>query len=98
MENLFNEVMIKGRWNEVKSQIHKNWDRLTDDELNQTQGDLDQLDALIEKKYGVKSRDVRGKIEEILAGYRRGLEEGHEEAERSGHGPISNIRDQFRQF
>lgn len=36
----FNENTIKGKWLEIKGEIQKSWGKLTDDEIDKTQGDL----------------------------------------------------------
>ena len=35
-----NENTIKGKWLEIKGDVRKAWGKLTDDELEQTKGDM----------------------------------------------------------
>ncbi|HEY8489648.1 MAG TPA: CsbD family protein [Dehalococcoidia bacterium] len=54
----------EGRWNQVKGKIREAWGNLTDDELEQTKGNRDQLIGKIQEKTG----ESREKIEERLKG------------------------------
>ncbi len=42
--------IFKGRWNELKGKVRQRWGELTDDEIAQTQGNLDQLVGRIQQK------------------------------------------------
>lgn len=68
MANLFNDNVAKGRWQQMKGEIQKAWGRLTDDELNQTEGDLTRLGGLIQQKYGLTQDEVRRRIDELVRG------------------------------
>ena len=66
-----NEDKIKGKWLELKGEIQKAWGRLTDDELEQTKGDLKSVEGLIQQKYGDSKEtysqqlnDLRTRIED----------------------------------
>jgi uncharacterized protein YjbJ (UPF0337 family) len=55
------ERMI-GNWNQVKGKVKQRWGQLTDDELSEVEGNVDQLVGLIQQKTG----DAREKIERLV--------------------------------
>lgn len=57
---------IMGRWNELKGKIKERWGELTDDEIMQAQGNIDQLVGRIQQKYGGSREDIRRQIEQML--------------------------------
>ncbi len=57
-----NEQTLKGHWDEVKGKIREKWGQLTDDEVSKTNGNLEQIMGLIQRKTG-ESKD---KIESFL--------------------------------
>lgn len=64
---MINENIAKGQWKAVKGTIQRAWGRLTDDELDQTQGNLRQIEGLIQKRYGESQETVREKINSFIA-------------------------------
>ncbi len=57
-----NEQTLKGTWNEVKGKIREKWNTLTDDEVNRTDGNLEQVLGMIQRKTG----ESREQIEKFL--------------------------------
>ena len=51
-----NKDIIEGKWTQAKGQIKKKYGELTDDELDQINGNYEILVGKIQEKYG-KSRD-----------------------------------------
>lgn len=47
-----NEDVLKGKWREIKGEVQKAWGKLTNDELEQTKGDLKAIGGLVQQKYG----------------------------------------------
>jgi uncharacterized protein YjbJ (UPF0337 family) len=61
-----NEDTIKGKWKEIKGDIQKTWGRLTDDELEQTKGDLKAVGGLIQQRYGEVHNTYSKKLNQIF--------------------------------
>ncbi|MBI2954336.1 MAG: CsbD family protein [Chloroflexi bacterium] len=57
--------IFKGRWNELKGKVRQRWGELTDDEIAQTQGNLDQLVGRIQQKYGGTKEEIRRQLESM---------------------------------
>ncbi|KAA5606850.1 CsbD family protein [Roseospira marina] len=47
---------VKGRWKQVKGDAKIQWGKLTDDELDQIEGNRDKLVGKLQEKYG-KTRE-----------------------------------------
>lgn len=43
---------IKGRWTELKGKIKQEWSKLTDDDLQGVEGNMDEISGRIQKVYG----------------------------------------------
>lgn len=59
---VINEDTVKGKWKEVKGDIQKMWGKITDDELDQAQGDLKSLSGIIQRRYGESKEAVDTKL------------------------------------
>jgi uncharacterized protein YjbJ (UPF0337 family) len=51
-ENMTTQEQMFGHWNQLKGKIKEQWGQLTDDELQEVEGQLDQLVGLIQQKTG----------------------------------------------
>jgi uncharacterized protein YjbJ (UPF0337 family) len=62
------------KWNSLKESIMERWGSLTEEELDQSQGDFDYILTLIQRKYSAAARDeTRAHLSEIY----RTHQEGH---------------------
>ena len=59
-----NELRIKGNWNELKGKAKEQWGRLTDDDLDQIEGESDQLVGAIQKHYGKSVDEAKREVKE----------------------------------
>ena len=57
-----NQQVLEGQWNEVKGKIREKWGQLTDNDLPQFRGNIDQLVGVIQRKTG----DTREAVEDYL--------------------------------
>ncbi len=64
-----NEQFIKGKWKEIKGEIQKQWGKLTNDELEQTKGDMTAVSGLIQQKYGQAKDDVSKNLADLTGKY-----------------------------
>ena len=64
--NSANENTIKGKWLEIKGDVQKAWGKLTDDELEQTKGDMKSIGGLIQQRYGQEQGAYGKKLEDIF--------------------------------
>jgi uncharacterized protein YjbJ (UPF0337 family) len=61
-----NENTIKGKWLEIKGDLQKSWGKLTDNELEQTKGDMKAIGGLIQQRYGEKEEVYGKKLSHIF--------------------------------
>lgn len=47
-----NRDIIKGKWNQLKGEVKVQWGKLTDDELNEINGNYDKVVGKLQEKYG----------------------------------------------
>jgi len=47
-----NKDIFEGKWKEMRGQVKEWWGKLTDDELEQANGNAEQIVGLLQQKYG----------------------------------------------
>lgn len=57
-----NQDTLSGKWKEIKGQMRKTWGKLTDDEVEQTKGNMESISGLIQQKYGYAKEDANSKV------------------------------------
>lgn len=65
---------IKAQWKDVKGKARVQWGKLTDDELAQIRGNREQLEAALQKRYGVAKEEARRQVDEWTAKLKRIIE------------------------
>jgi uncharacterized protein YjbJ (UPF0337 family) len=58
---------VMGNWNQLKGKVKQHWGQLTDDELSEVEGNVDQLIGLVQQKTG----EARHNIEQVISGFSR---------------------------
>lgn len=61
-------AILKGQWKKLRGEIKKRWGKLTDDELDQVEGEWDKFVALIQLKYGYTKEQAEARIADLVAG------------------------------
>ncbi|MFZ0262007.1 MAG: CsbD family protein [Pseudolabrys sp.] len=57
---------VEGNWKQFKRQIKEKWGNLTDDDLDRVAGQRDQLEGVIQERYGIAKDQVRKDIDTWL--------------------------------
>ena len=52
----------KGRWNQMKGVVKKQWGKLTDDDLSVIDGERDQLVGKIQERYGIAKEEAEEQV------------------------------------
>lgn len=60
-----NSDILKGKWSQLRGQVKKQWGKLTDDELDEVDGNLDILAGKIQERYGKKRDEVEKELERM---------------------------------
>lgn len=59
---MFNENILKGKWDELKGSIQKAWGKLTDDDVESARGDFNKLSGIVQSKYGETQESIKEKF------------------------------------
>ena len=58
-----NSDILKGKWNQLKGSVRKQWGNLTDDDLDKIQGDSEVLLGRIQERYGRSREEAQQEVE-----------------------------------
>ncbi|MDW7661519.1 MAG: CsbD family protein [Bacillota bacterium] len=58
--------VLKSKWKQVKGEIRTKWGRLTDDEIDEAQGNYEQLVGKLQEKYAEKKEEVKKDFDQWL--------------------------------
>ncbi|MEX0703687.1 MAG: CsbD family protein [Planctomycetales bacterium] len=64
---MLNAQQLEGHWTELTGRIKERWGALTDNDLGQAEGDVDQLVGLIQRKTGEARSNIEDFLEEVSA-------------------------------
>ncbi len=59
-----NEDIIKGKWEELKGDVQRRWGRLTNDDIQEINGERTKLLGRIQSNYGVKKDEAEKQLKE----------------------------------
>jgi uncharacterized protein YjbJ (UPF0337 family) len=59
---------VLGNWNQLKGKLKEHWGELTDNDLDQVKGNVDQLIGVIQNKTGKARGEIERFIDEISSG------------------------------
>jgi uncharacterized protein YjbJ (UPF0337 family) len=62
-----NEDILKGKWMQFRGDIKKAWGRLTDDELDQIDGERDKLVGKIQERYGYSREEAEREVDRFVS-------------------------------
>lgn len=58
--------IFKGKWKQLKGSIQERWGELTNDDVDEIQGESQRLVGLLQEKYGYAKEKAEGEIAEFL--------------------------------
>jgi uncharacterized protein YjbJ (UPF0337 family) len=62
---MINQQVLQGHWNEIKGQIRNKWGQLSNDDLQNFDGNVDRLVGLIQRKTGEGRESVERFLDEM---------------------------------
>ncbi|AFI83539.1 CsbD family protein [Methylophaga nitratireducenticrescens] len=57
--------IAEGKWTQVKGKLRESWGDLTDDEIEQTKGNSQQLVGLLQERYGLANDQAEKEVEAL---------------------------------
>lgn len=61
-----NQDIVSGKWQEIKGKVKQQWGNLTDDEITKMKGTHEELQGLLQKKYGYQKDAAEKEIDVFL--------------------------------
>lgn len=59
-----NKDIFEGKWKQVKGDVQKRWGRLTNDALDEINGDSEKLLGKIQENYGIARQEAEEQLKE----------------------------------
>ena len=60
-----NEDIVKGNWKQVAGKIKAKWGKLTDDEIQQAEGNREVLVGKLQEKYGLAKEEAHKNLKDM---------------------------------
>ena len=65
-----NKDTFKGQWKQIKGEVKRRWGMLTDDEVDQIDGNFDKLVGRIQERYGYQKEQAERELNEFVTTYK----------------------------
>ena len=60
-----NQQILESNWNEIKGKLRQRWGQLTDDDLPQIHGDMEQIVGAIQRRTGEARETIERYLQEV---------------------------------
>lgn len=60
-----NPDIFSGKWKQMKGKVKAKWGKLSDDELDQAEGNSEHLEGLLQEHYGLAREDARKQLRDM---------------------------------
>ena len=64
--NMLNTDVLKGKWQQLKGEARIQWGKLTDDDLDQIQGNAEKLAGKLQERYGYAKDQAQREVDEFV--------------------------------
>lgn len=61
-----NADVMKGKWLQLKGEVKRQWNRLTDDDLGQIEGSTENLLGKLQERYGIARDEAERELNTFL--------------------------------
>ncbi|HLF88482.1 MAG TPA: CsbD family protein [Anaerolineales bacterium] len=69
-----NKDIFEGRWKEMRGQVKAWWGKLTDDDLEQAGGNVEQIVGLLQQKYGYTRKRAEEEFNQRIKDVKQAVE------------------------
>jgi uncharacterized protein YjbJ (UPF0337 family) len=60
---MINDDILRGQWKQLKGEVKKRWNKLTDDDLEAVGGELQKLEGRLQERYGWEKERIKSEID-----------------------------------
>jgi uncharacterized protein YjbJ (UPF0337 family) len=68
-----NQDRLQGKWHELKGQVRQQWAKLTDDDIQQLSGNMDELTCALQRRYGYGKVQAKMEINQWISDHDQAL-------------------------
>ncbi len=61
-----NNDVLQGKWKQLRGRVKQQWGKLTDDQIQQVNGNYDRLTGLLQEQYGYSRDKARMEVDNFL--------------------------------
>ena len=61
-----NKDILKGKWTQMKGGIRKQWGKMTDDDVDQIQGDAEKFIGKLQERYGYGREQAEKEMHDFI--------------------------------
>jgi len=65
-EHTTTNIVIEGQWNQVHDKIHTRWDKISEEDADQIDGNHDRFINLLEERYGIAKEEADDQLQRFL--------------------------------
>ena len=94
---MVNQQVLQGNWNEIKGKIRSKWGQLTNDDVQNFDGNVDRLMGLIQRKTGEGRESVECFLNDLTANGSTAVEQVTENVRQYAHQAGEKIQEGTRQ-
>ena len=69
-----NKDIFEGKWKEMRGQVKAWWGKLTDDDLEQAGGNVEQIVGLLQQKYGYTRKRAEEEFNQRIKDVKQAVE------------------------
>ena len=62
--------ILEGKWHQLKGSAKAQWGKLTNDELDQIEGNAERLVGLVQERYGYQKQQAEAEVNDFIARHR----------------------------
>ena len=66
-EESMNWDTVQGNWKKFTGNVKEQWGKLTDDEITQINGNREQLEGMIQERYGVAKDKAKEQVDDWMS-------------------------------
>jgi uncharacterized protein YjbJ (UPF0337 family) len=64
-----NTDILQGKWRQLKGEARVQWGKLTDDDLDQVEGQAEKLVGLVQERYGYDRQQAEQEVDSFVQRY-----------------------------